>query len=937
MDIACQCVGCGALFKLDSRHLGRKAKCPQCGYISAATAAPEPSVSSDPTGPAAANRRRFAEASMSDDQITAPDISPEELGPTSKVVVSKPVAPKPAAASSPAAKPPMTRPVHSPKPTVGTPGQVAVPAATPVATGGNATTGAGGAFAHPSTAAPLFPPTSVSPGTPPGTPTGTSIGASTGTSTGTSIGTSTGTPTVATSGVSTSAGAGRAARRGRGVSRIAWVIGGGVAGLLLAIGSVVAVVISLSSGGGQPVVNAARSQAQLVLDLPADGRRNIKLLVDSQARTIPASGPVELSLAAGMHTLTIQRRGYQQIDHSFTLRRGERLPFVPAWEASLAPPIAASGADSGLAGGGLSGTGLAGRGVAGGGVAGGLGADGGSAAGATGGVPNPGGTAGPSGFPNWPQNFEVAQKQALASKRDIFLVFAGSDWSQQTQVMAGAIFAQPKFRSFVEQRFVPLVVDLPRTETGLNQLENINQNRSLSRQFGVRSVPVVLLLDAGGTPYAADGFFGDSLDKYIQHITLLQNKRAQRDVRLEAVDRARDKSPEEYLNAMEQAVRWIEQERLTPHYGTIFARWLALARQLDPQNELGKQEVFFEADWIARLNEAMVDGERIKVAAVLGDLLNWSKARRFADPDRAVRVHLSSAMLLLQAMDDEEAAVRHVDLARKYAPTDDKLKDDLANVEKWARQREQLSSGTGFVIAAEGYLLTNHHVVAGPGRTVVRVPVPGPASANASPENTAGNPAGTAAGNAAGNAAADPAAMRNVPAEVVASDPKQDIAILKVDPAAFSVFTPLALGGERVRRGAEVAVFGFPLGDELGKDVRITTGVVHSPSDQSDDKRHVLDCRINPGNSGGPVLNRFGHVIGMVTAKTVGGVGVDSYGVAIPATDLQTFLQAHLPAGAVRPLATSSADGGGGRRREWEEIDASVSPGVLMVLKLKEP
>jgi S1-C subfamily serine protease len=710
------------------------------------------------------------------------------------------------------------------------------------------------------------------------------------------------------------------------------VIGGGVAGLLLAIGSVVAVVLSLSSGGGQPVLNAARSQAQLVLELPNDGRRNIKLIVDSQPRTLPASGPVELPLDAGMHTLTIQRRGYQQIDHSFTLRRGERLPFSPAWETSLAPPIASAGSESsgdgsagGLAGGGLAGGGIAGVPNSTGGFAGAGGTSGGggpTSGGTT--VGGPGSVAGPSGFPNWPQNFEVAQKQALASKRDIFLVFAGSDWSQQTQVMASAIFSQPRFRSFVEQRFVPLVVDLPRTETGLNQLENINQNRSLSRQFGVRSVPVVLLLDAGGTPYAADGFFGEPLDKYIQHITLLQNKRAQRDVRLEAVDKARDKGTQEYLNAMEQAVRWIEQERLTPHYGTIFARWLALARQLDPQNELGKQEVFFEADWIARLNAAMVDGERIKVAAVLGDLLNWSKTRKFVDPDRAVRVHLSSAMLQLQAMDDEDAAVRHVDFARQYAPVDEKLKDELSNVQKWARQREQLSSGTGFIIAAEGYLLTNHHVVAGPGRTVVRIPAP---SSDSPPANA---PAGSPV---VGNANA----MRNVPAEVVASDAKQDIALLKIDPAAFPVFTPLPLGGERVRRGADVAVFGFPLGEELGKDVRITTGVVHSPSDQSDDKRHVLDCRINPGNSGGPVLNRLGHVIGMVTAKTVGGLGVDSYGVAIPSAELQAFLQAHLPPTAVRPLASSAADGASGQRRDWEEIDAAVSPGVLMVLKLKEP
>ena len=435
---------------------------------------------------------------------------------------------------------------------------------------------------------------------------------------------------------------------------------------------------------------------------------------------------------------------------------------------------------------------------------------------------------------------------------------------------------------------------------------------------------------AAGTPSAADCFFGDTLDKYIQHITLLQNKRAQRDVRLEAVDSARDKSPPERLRAMEQVVSWIDREKLTPHYGVVFARFLAIARQLDPQNELGKLEVFYEADWFARLSEALIDNERVKLAGVLGDLLNWSKSRKFADPDRAVRLHLASAMLLLQAMDDEDSAIRHIDMARKYTPVDEKLKDDLANVERWSRQREQLSSGTGFVVAAEGFLLTNLHVVDGPGRTMVRVPM------SASETPGAGAPGAGAPGACAPGAGAAPA-MRNVPAILLASDSKRDIALLKVDPAAFANFKPLPLGGDRVRRGADVAVFGFPLGDELGKDVRITTGVIHSPSDQSDDKQHVLDCRINPGNSGGPVLNRFGHVIGMVTAKTVGGAGVDSYGVAIPATELHAFLKQYLPAEVVRPLASSGTMADASQRREWEDIDAAVSPGVLMVLKLKEP
>ncbi len=423
-------------------------------------------------------------------------------------------------------------------------------------------------------------------------------------------------------------------------------------------------------------------------------------------------------------------------------------------------------------------------------------------------------------------------------------------------------------------------------------------------QFGIRSVPTILLMDAGGTPYAADGFFGEGLDKYIQRITLMQNKHAQRDVRLAAVDAARNKPPAERLAALEAAVNWLQEEKLTPHYGRILDKWMAQARQLDPSNAFGKQEIVFEADWIARLNSALVDREKSKATGVVGELLNWSKAHKFTDPNRAVRMHMIAALLLLNAMDDPENAHRHIELASTYEPDDEKLKQELAGMANWARRKDQLSSGTGFIVGDQGYVLTNHHVVEGPGNTVVRVPTQG--------------------------------GMESVAAQLVAFDAQQDIALLKVDPAKFPSFRALSLSADRVRRGSEVAVFGFPLGDDLGKDVRITTGVIHSPSDQSEDKRHVLDCRINPGNSGGPVLNRTGRVIGMVTAKTAGGLGLDSYGVAIAASDLQAFLGKHLP-GYAAPSPGEASDGESTGRLEWEVVDERVSASVLMILKVRAP
>ncbi|MCA9226753.1 MAG: hypothetical protein KDA47_14120, partial [Planctomycetales bacterium] len=84
----------------------------------------------------------------------------------------------------------------------------------------------------------------------------------------------------------------------------------------------------------------------------------------------------------------------------------------------------------------------------------------------------------------------------------------------------------------------------------------------------------------------------------------------------------------------------------------------------------------------------------------------------------------------------------------------------------------------------------------------------------------------------------------------------------------------------------------------------------------------------NPGNSGGPLCDTHGYVIGMVTAKSANSLGVDSYGMAIPADRLALFLQENLPefAATDQPAPDELA---------WDAVDRLVSPAVLTILKLK--
>lgn len=171
---------------------------------------------------------------------------------------------------------------------------------------------------------------------------------------------------------------------------------------------------------------------------------------------------------------------------------------------------------------------------------------------------------------------------------------------------------------------------------------------------------------------------------------------------------------------------------------------------------------------------------------------------------------------------------------------------------------QPVSSGSGFVIESDGYLLTNNHVVdvADPSITVI--------FADGSHEK----------------------------AELVGATADYDLAVLKVDRSGLA---PLVLGdSDAVAVGDTVIAIGSPLG--LGSTV--TTGIIsalHRPVTTSDETSQAFidalqtDAAINPGNSGGPLLNMKGEVIGinsavaaMPGATSMTGAGSVGLGFAIP-------------------------------------------------------
>jgi serine protease Do len=160
-------------------------------------------------------------------------------------------------------------------------------------------------------------------------------------------------------------------------------------------------------------------------------------------------------------------------------------------------------------------------------------------------------------------------------------------------------------------------------------------------------------------------------------------------------------------------------------------------------------------------------------------------------------------------------------------------------------RRSVRSLGSGFVINADGYLITNNHVV--DGATEVRVKL---------------------------------SDGRELPARVVGRDPRTDLALLKIKATGL---TAISLGDSATLAVGEPVM---AIGNPFGLEQTVTTGIVSATGrvigEGPYDDFIQTDASINPGNSGGPLINARGQVIGINTAmfsRTGGSVGI---GFAIP-------------------------------------------------------
>ncbi|GEM_PF-5386876 len=125
-------------------------------------------------------------------------------------------------------------------------------------------------------------------------------------------------------------------------------------------------------------------------------------------------------------------------------------------------------------------------------------------------------------------------------------------------------------------------------------------------------------------------------------------------------------------------------------------------------------------------------------------------------------------------------------------------------------------------------------------------------------------------------------------AKILAMDEADDLALLQIDSGSRNSLSLAATG--KVQLAQDVRVVGYPLSDVLGNSIKVTRGTVAGFIGTASDRRFQLDAPINSGNSGGPVVNDFGQVIGVASAKLAGNE-ISNVGFAVPVAKVVEFLK----------------------------------------------
>jgi hypothetical protein len=141
----------------------------------------------------------------------------------------------------------------------------------------------------------------------------------------------------------------------------------------------------------------------------------------------------------------------------------------------------------------------------------------------------------------------------------------------------------------------------------------------------------------------------------------------------------------------------------------------------------------------------------------------------------------------------------------------------------------QASSGSGFAVSSDGYVITNNHVIEGCQEVIVHTK------------------------------------EKDIKTRIISSDRPNDLALLKGD---FRPEAVLALSNNRPVLLEDIYVAGYPFGNSISSSIKVTKGIISSLTGIGNNYSNIqFDAALQPGNSGGPIIDNNGNVVAVAVSK----------------------------------------------------------------------
>ncbi|HWP85488.1 MAG TPA: trypsin-like peptidase domain-containing protein [Terriglobia bacterium] len=286
-------------------------------------------------------------------------------------------------------------------------------------------------------------------------------------------------------------------------------------------------------------------------------------------------------------------------------------------------------------------------------------------------------------------------------------------------------------------------------------------------------------------------------------------------------------------------------------------------------------------------------GVKVAVAAALGILVGWWlwwRPEPAAAPQTVARMQgpvmpsiaASPPAVSGQTTDEQN----NIEIYKAISPAVVNITSTVIQYDFFFRAVPSQGAGSGFLIDADGNILTNYHVISGARSAEVTL-----------------------------------SDHSRYPAKLVGRDPQSDLAVIKIDAGRPLPYVKFG-DSDHLQVGQKVLAIGNPFGFEG----TLTTGIISSLGRNIRDERgNILDeviqtdAAINPGNSGGPLLNSAGEVIGINTAI----FGQTNLGIGFA-----------IPINAVKPVLSDLLTLGRARQSYLGVIGQEITPALAELLEL---